>query len=147
MTAKINIQLNSAENIPKEFYLLKNKAYIIQNDAEAIQIAQNLAQEFKKEAAIRDHERRLPLIEIEKYSQSGLWGITIPKQFGGAGVSYKTLAEVVKTISSADSSLGQIAQNHWAFVEHIRLDATLEQQAFFFDQVLQGHRLGNAFSE
>ncbi|RYL25131.1 SfnB family sulfur acquisition oxidoreductase [Acinetobacter piscicola] len=147
MTAKINLQLNSAENIPKEFYLLKNKAHIIQNDAEAIQIAQNLAQEFKKEAAIRDHERRLPLIEIEKYSQSGLWGITIPKQFGGAGVSYKTLAEVVKTISSADSSLGQIAQNHWAFVEHIRLDATPEQQAFFFDQVLQGHRLGNAFSE
>lgn len=147
MTAKINIELNPAENIPKEFYVLKNKAHIIQNDAEAIAVAKKLAEDFKQEAGIRDHERRLPLAEIEKYSQSGLWGITIPKQFGGAGVSYKTLAEVVKIISSADSSLGQIAQNHWAFVEHIRLDATPEQHAFFFDQVLQGHRFGNAFSE
>jgi len=55
--------------------------------------------------------------------------------------------EVVTIISSADSSLGQIAQNHWAFLEHIRLDASLEQQQFFFEQVLQGKRLGNAFSE
>src|SRR5690606_33533775 len=52
-----------------------------------------------------------------------------------------------KIISSADSSLGQIAQNHWAFLEHIRLDASPEQQEFFFDQVLKGKRFGNAFSE
>ena len=147
MTSKINIQLKDAQHIPRDFYQTNAVAHIIQSDQEAIEVSQKLALEFAKEASQRDHERRLPLDEIQQYSASGLWGITIPKAFGGAGVSYKTLAEVVKIISSVDSSLGQIAQNHWAFLEHIRLDASPEQQTFFFDQVLQGKRFGNAFSE
>ena len=53
----------------------------------------------------------------------------------------------LKLFSSVDPSLGQIAQNHWAFIEHLRLDASLEQQQFFFAEILKGRRLGNAFSE
>ncbi|TCB36288.1 SfnB family sulfur acquisition oxidoreductase [Acinetobacter sp. ANC 4910] len=147
MTSKIEIKLEDAQNIPRDFYQQESLAHIIRSDEEAIQVAKTLAVEFVKEASQRDYQRQLPLREVQQYSASGLWGITIPKQFGGAGVSYKTLAEVVKIISSADSSLGQIAQNHWAFLEHIRLDASLEQQEFFFAQVLQGKRFGNAFSE
>ena len=147
MTSKIEIKLEDAQNIPRNFYQQERLAHIIRSDEEAIQVAKTLAVEFAKEASQRDYQRQLPLREVQQYSASGLWGITIPKQFGGAGVSYKTLAEVVKIISSADSSLGQIAQNHWAFLEHIRLDASLEQQDFFFAQVLQGKRFGNAFSE
>lgn len=147
MTSKIEIKLEDAQNIPKDFYQQERLAHVIRSDEEAIQVAKTLAVEFAKEASQRDYQRQLPWREVQQYSASGLWGITIPKQFGGAGVSYKTLAEVVKIISSADSSLGQIAQNHWAFLEHIRLDASLEQQEFFFAQVLQGKRFGNAFSE
>ena len=147
MTSKIEIKLEDAQNIPKDFYQQESLAHVIRSDEEAIQVAKTLAVEFAKEASQRDYQRQLPWREVQQYSASGLWGITIPKQFGGAGVSYKTLAEVVKIISSADSSLGQIAQNHWAFLEHIRLDASLEQQEFFFAQVLQGKRFGNAFSE
>lgn len=147
MTSKIEIKLEDAQNIPRDFYQQERLAHVIRSDEEAIQVAKTLAVEFAKEASQRDYQRQLPLREVQQYSASGLWGITIPKQFGGAGVSYKTLAEVVKIISSADSSLGQIAQNHWAFLEHIRLDASLEQQEFFFAQVLQGKRFGNAFSE
>ena len=147
MTSKIEIKLEDAQNIPRDFYQQERLAHVIRSDEEAIQVAKTLAVEFAKEASQRDYQRQLPLREVQQYSASGLWGITIPKQFGGAGVSYKTLAEVVKIISSADSSLGQIAQNHWAFLEHIRLDASLEQQDFFFAQVLQGKRFGNAFSE
>lgn len=147
MTSKIEIKLEDAQNIPRNFYQQESLAHVIRSDEEAIQVAKTLAVEFAKEASQRDYQRQLPLREVQQYSASGLWGITIPKQFGGAGVSYKTLAEVVKIISSADSSLGQIAQNHWAFLEHIRLDASLEQQDFFFAQVLQGKRFGNAFSE
>ena len=141
------IKLEDAQNIPRDFYQQESLAHVIRSDEEAIQVAKTLAVEFAKEGSQRDYQRQLPLREVQQYSASGLWGITIPKQFGGAGVSYKTLAEVVKIISSADSSLGQIAQNHWAFLEHIRLDASLEQQEFFFAQVLQGKRFGNAFSE
>ncbi|MBD1909905.1 MULTISPECIES: SfnB family sulfur acquisition oxidoreductase [unclassified Leptolyngbya] len=123
------------------------KAHVIQSDEEAIAIAKELAAEFAKEDSVRDRDRRLPVEEVKKFSQSGLWGIIVPKEYGGAGVSNATLAEVIKIIAEADSSLGQIPQNHLYMVEAIRLDGTEEQKQFFFDLVLQGKRFGNAFSE
>lgn len=147
MTTLNQTSFASQTAIPLKFFEHQQDAHVIRSDAEAIAIARELAQEFAKEASLRDQERRLPLQEIQKYSQSGLWAINIPKAFGGAQVKYRTLAEVVKIISSVDSSLGQIVQNHWAFVEHLRLDATPEQQKFFFELILKGIRLGNAFSE
>lgn len=147
MTTLNQTSFASQTAIPLKFFEHQQDAHVIRSDAEAIAIARELAQEFAKEASLRDQERRLPLQEIQKYSQSGLWAINIPKAFGGAQVKYRTLAEVVKISSSVDSSLGQIAQNHWAFVEHLRLDATPEQQKFFFELILKGIRLGNAFSE
>jgi alkylation response protein AidB-like acyl-CoA dehydrogenase len=72
------------------------KAHLISNDGEAIAIARELAVEFAKEAAERDQQQRLPVAEVKKFSASGLWGITVPKEYGGAFVSNVTLAEVVK---------------------------------------------------
>jgi alkylation response protein AidB-like acyl-CoA dehydrogenase len=51
------------------------------------------------------------VVELDELSASGLWGITVPKEYGGAGVSYVTVAEVIKIISAAGSSLGQISQD------------------------------------
>jgi SfnB family sulfur acquisition oxidoreductase len=84
---------------------------------------------------------------LDEFSQSGLWGITIPKAYGGAGVSFSTAAEVAAIISAADSSLGQIPQNHYYMVEAVRLDGSEEQKRFFFKRVLEGDRFGNAFVE
>ncbi len=125
----------------------EQKAHIIRDDKEAIAIAHDLAAEFATGDSERDQTRRLPAEEVEKFSQSGLWGITVPKEYGGAFVSSATLAEVIKIISEADSSLGQIPQNHLYMVEAVRLDGTDQQKKFFFDLVLQGKRFGNAFSE
>ena len=80
-------------------------------------------------------------------SQSGLWAITVPREYGGAGVSAATLAEVTAIISAADGSIGQIPQNHFFVVEAIRLTATEEQKRFWFGRVLAGERFGNALSE
>ena len=122
-------------------------AHVIRSDAEAIEVARRLAAEFAVEASLRDSEGYLPIAEIDSYSQSGLWGITVPKAYGGAGVSYATVAEVIRIIAAADSSIAQITQNHLALVAHIELDASPEQKQELFGQVLQGIRLGNAFSE
>ncbi|MCZ7486084.1 SfnB family sulfur acquisition oxidoreductase [Rhizobium rhizogenes] len=123
------------------------KAHIIKNDAEAIAVARELAQVFAAGAAERDRERRLPLAEIERFSQSGLWAITVPKDYGGAGVSAVTLAEVTAIISAADGSIGQIPQNHFYMVEALRLAGSDEQKRHYFQRVLEGERLGNAFTE
>ncbi|SDP54555.1 sulfur acquisition oxidoreductase, SfnB family [Rhodoferax sp. OV413] len=122
-------------------------AHVIRDDAEAITVAHRLAAEFRTESALRDREGLLPLSELDAYSQSGLWGINVPKAYGGAGVSYATLAQVIRILAEGDSSLAQITQNHLALVAHIGLDATPAQQAELFGLVLQGIRFGNAFSE
>lgn len=122
-------------------------ARVIRDDAEAIQVAKDLAREFAVGAVQRDRERRLPLAEIDRFSQSGLWAISIPKDYGGAGVSAVTLAEVTAIISAADSSIGQIPQNHFYMVEALRLNGSEEQKRHYFRRVLEGDRLGNAFTE
>jgi SfnB family sulfur acquisition oxidoreductase len=123
------------------------KAHVIQTDEEAIQVATAVAEELAKTASQRDADRLLPYEEIEQVSQAGLTAITVPKEYGGAGVSHVTLAEVTKILSSGDSSIGQIPQNHLYLVEALKLDGTAEQKAFFFREVLEGKRFGNAFSE
>ncbi|PZV37546.1 SfnB family sulfur acquisition oxidoreductase [Mesorhizobium kowhaii] len=122
-------------------------AHIIRDDAEAIAIAHALAVEFVKGSSRRDRERIWPVAELDAFSQSGLWSINVPKAFGGPELSYATLARVIEIISAADSSIGQIAQNHLGVVAAIRTVSDADQQKLLFAEVLKGTRFGNAFSE
>jgi SfnB family sulfur acquisition oxidoreductase len=123
------------------------EAQRIKSDEQALEAARLFAEQIRADSAVRDKERRLPFQEIESFSQTGLWGITVPKEYGGAGVSTTTFAEVVAIVSEADASIGQIPQNHYANVEEIRLIGTEAQKKFFFDRILRGERLGNAAVE
>ncbi|WP_433704800.1 SfnB family sulfur acquisition oxidoreductase [Paraburkholderia sacchari] len=120
---------------------------VIGSDEEALAVARAVAAKLKENAAQRDRARQLPHDEVELFSASGLWAITVPKEYGGAEVSNVTLAEVIAIVSEADPSIGQIPQNHFCLIEDIRLEGTEAQKRFFFDLVLKGTRYGNAFSE
>ena len=122
-------------------------AHIIRSDAEAIEVAKIVAAEIAPGAALRDRDRIWPVKELDAFSQSGLWSINVPKKFGGPEVSYATLAKVIEIISAADSSIGQIAQNHLGVVAAIRTVSDEAQQRLLFAEVLRGTRFGNAFSE
>ncbi|RVA81171.1 SfnB family sulfur acquisition oxidoreductase, partial [Mesorhizobium sp. M7A.F.Ca.CA.001.08.2.1] len=122
-------------------------AHIIKDDAEAIAVAHALAAEFVKNSSRRDRERIWPVAELDAFSQSGLWSINVPKAFGGPEVSYATLAKVIEIISAADSSIGQVAQNHLGVVAAIRTVSDADQQKLLFAEALKGTRFGNAFSE
>lgn len=122
-------------------------AHIIRSDAEAIEVAKIVAAEIAPGAALRDRDRIWPVKELDAFSQSGLWSINVPKKFGGPEVSYATLAKVIEIVSAADSSIGQIAQNHLGVVAAIRTVSDEAQQTLLFAEVLRGTRFGNAFSE
>lgn len=122
-------------------------AYVIKSDAEAIEIAKKLAAEIAPGAAIRDRDRIWPVKELDSFSQSGLWSINVPKKFGGPEVSYSTLAKVIEIVSAADSSIGQIAQNHLGVLAAVRTVSDEAQQKLLFGEALRGTRFGNAFSE
>lgn len=119
----------------------------VADDAEALALARELADEFRAGAAGRDRERRLPRAELERLSASGLLGVTVPREYGGADVSARTLAEIFRLLAGADASLAQIPQSHFVYINVLRRQGTPEQREFFFGEVLAGRRFGNAQSE
>jgi SfnB family sulfur acquisition oxidoreductase len=127
--------------------VLRSPVRVIGSDAEAIAVAREVAAHLLPGASARDRERTLPAAELDELSRSGLMGISVPRSFGGAGVSTETLVTVFQLLSAADPAIGQLPQNHFAFVDAIRQDGTPAQQAFFFGQLLDGARLGNAQAE
>lgn len=119
----------------------------IRDDVEAVAVAVEIGARLAEGAAARDRDRILPYNEIELVSQAGLFAITVPKQYGGAGVKAGTVARVIAALSAADGSIGQIPQNHFFMLEGLRLQGSEEQKRFFYGRVLAGERLGNALSE
>ncbi|MGW1319161.1 SfnB family sulfur acquisition oxidoreductase [Streptomyces sp. NPDC002426] len=122
-------------------------AEIIRDGAEALKKAAELAAEFRTGASERDAGRLLPRAELDRLSASGLLAVTVPADHGGADVGALTLARIFRLLASADASLAQIPQSHFAYVNVIRRQGTPEQQAFFYGELLAGKRFGNAQSE
>ncbi|OLS61250.1 SfnB family sulfur acquisition oxidoreductase [Pseudomonas putida] len=120
---------------------------VIVDDAQALTIADQIAGKLQQDSILRDRERRLPHAELELFSRSGLWGISVPKAYGGAGVSNVTLVKVIARIAQADSSLGQIPQNHFYALEVLRVNGSEAQKKRLYAEVLAGVRFGNALAE
>jgi SfnB family sulfur acquisition oxidoreductase len=122
-------------------------AHLITSEDEAIEAAERLAARFREGAAERDRNRRLPWAELDESLASGLWGITIAREYGGAYVRQRTVANVFRILASGDSSLAQIPQNHFEIIDLIRQTGSEAQKRLLFGRILAGARLGNAFSE
>ncbi|MBX6769048.1 MAG: SfnB family sulfur acquisition oxidoreductase [Actinomadura rubrobrunea] len=120
---------------------------MIRDDAEAVEVARRLAARRAAGASRRDAERTSPVAEVAELAESGLLGITVPREHGGAGVSAVTLGEVFRLLSAADPSIGQIPQNHFFFVRVLAENGTDEQRAFFYSELLKGRLFGNALAE
>ncbi|MBY4841203.1 SfnB family sulfur acquisition oxidoreductase [Pantoea sp. DY-5] len=122
-------------------------AYVIRSEQDALAVIQEVVGQIAASSSERDVTRTLPASELNILSQSGILGITVPKAFGGADVSTRTLVEIVMTLSEADPSIAQIPQTHFYSVECFRLLGNQQQQQTFFAKVLRGERFGNAVAE
>jgi len=121
--------------------------HVISSDAEAISTARDLGERFAEDDARRDADRVLPQEMIKELSESGLLGITVPPEHGGAGVTTRPVGEVFTELAAGDSSIGQIPQNHFFFLNVLAHSGTEEQREFFYGEVLAGKRFGNALAE
>lgn len=120
---------------------------VIADDETALAVARALAEEFAESAAARDLDRSLPFREIERFSETGLWAVTVPKEYGGTGVGSATAARIIALVAAADGSLGQIPQNHFYALEVLRNGGTEAQKRTLYGRVLAGERFGNALAE
>ncbi|MFZ3572775.1 SfnB family sulfur acquisition oxidoreductase [Streptomyces sp. BH097] len=116
-------------------------------DAEVLETVRGLAARFAADDARRDAERILPYDEIRALGESGLFTLTVPKAYGGPGLSTRTLGEVFTELVAGDASIGQIPQNHYFFVNVLACAGTPQQQAFFYEEILRGRHFANALSE
>lgn len=127
--------------------LTAENVHILENDHDAIIAAYHVADFALEGRNERDQKRQLPFAEIDLFSLKGLGGLRIPKQYGGAFVSNKTLAQVFRILNKADSSLGQIPQNQIALLNMINIMGTDTQKTFIFNEILNGKRLANGGPE
>ncbi len=122
-------------------------AAVLGDDEAALGAAREVASFAKTRAAELDRGGDIPAEELIRLASSGLLGIRVPREYGGAHVRYRTVAQVIVLLSAASGSLGQIPQNHYHLLEAIFRDGTVEQQRFFAAELLAGKRFGNALSE
>ena len=127
--------------------LNQTNIHIIQNDQEAINAAYQVADFALEQRDLRDQQRILPTDVIQKLTQKGLIGIRIPKQYGGAFVSNKTLSHVFRILAKADANVGQIPQNQFGVLNLIELLGTEQQKSWVYQQILAGRFLANAGPE
>lgn len=123
------------------------KAQRIVTDEQAIEAAKQVAAFALVKRDERDQQRQLPFAVMDLFSQTGLGGIRIPKQYGGAEVSNRTLADIFRILSKADANIGLIPQNQISLLNIINIIGNDSQKRFIFGEILSGSRLANGGPE
>lgn len=120
---------------------------VVRSADEALELARAYAASIAPGAADRDRAGTVPRQELAELDGSGLLAITVPVVHGGAGVSTRTLAEVIETIAAADPSIAQVPQGHFLFVDVVALHGSRTLQDRVFAEILAGARIGSALAE
>jgi alkylation response protein AidB-like acyl-CoA dehydrogenase len=94
-------------------------------------IASDLAAEFRETFVEREKHNIRPLAEIQRFRDTGLVNLLIPKKFGGEGGTLGDAARAVQEISKVDGSLGFLLSFHFANSNTPRLlDSVNEGESF-----------------
>ncbi len=71
--------------------------------------AQEVAQEAAAQAATTDRTEQYPWPMVRRMQEAGLMGLTIPREWGGPGLSYFDAVLVIEELSAACAVCGRIA--------------------------------------
>jgi SfnB family sulfur acquisition oxidoreductase len=122
-------------------------AAVIASAAEAVTAARAYAESIADGVIERDRAAAVPAAELAAYDASGLLGITVPGEHGGADLPAIVLAEVARCVAAVDPAIAQVPQAHFLFVDVLAVWGSARQQRRLFGDVLAGGRLGNGLSE
>ena len=131
----------------QEFWRVPETPARITDEHQALEAARAVAALAATDAVKRDSERIYPQQALALFSRLGLGSISVPQEYGGSGLPYRTVAEVFSLISAADPSLGQIPQNHFALIQYLIDEGTEDQKRSLFSKVVAGYRIGNGGPE
>ncbi|MBI3078411.1 MAG: acyl-CoA dehydrogenase [Deltaproteobacteria bacterium] len=102
------------------------------------------AQEILPVAAELDRTRRFPHEIIEKMGKLGLLGVSVPQEYGGAGMDYVAYAIATEEISRASASVGVImsVQNSLVCDPLLQFGTEAQKQTYLVP-LARGEKLGS----
>ncbi len=92
------------------------------------------------------HERDelIPMQVIEHLAELGVFGLTIPEEFGGLGLSKEAMCIVTEELSRGYIGVGSLGTRTEIAGELIRLGGTEEQKAYWLPKLASGEILPTA---
>lgn len=99
--------------------------------------ADALAAEFAKTATARDKAGGTPKAERDRIRESGLLGLVIPQEYGGAGESWTTALKMTRKLAEVDSSIAHVFSYHHLGVTVPHIFGSAAQKEFYYSQTIQ----------
>ena len=98
--------------------------------------------EVEPAAAVHDAEDTVPYELIDRMKALGLFGITIPEQYGGMGLDYTTFAMIFEEISKGYMALTGALGTHHILAYVLANYGTAEQQGRYLPRLASGELRG-----
>src|SRR5579875_1622849 len=87
-----------------------------------------------------EHDDIYPVELIEKLKRQGIFGVTIPEEYGGLGLDFVTYASIIEELSRGWMSLSGIVNTHLLVAYMIAAYGTQVQRARFLPVMAEGDR-------
>ena len=120
---------------------------ITQTPEEARTQIVSMVREFAQrelEPIVAEYERDdiVPLDVIEKMKEMGLFGITVPEEYGGMGLDYTTFAMIFEELSKSWMSISGVIGTHHIMAHVVANFGTEEQKQRYLPDMASGRKRG-----
>jgi len=101
------------------------------------------AREIRPHAREWDRQGKFPLELVPLLAELGLWGMTVPAAYGGAGLDMMSIALAIEALASGDGGIALAVASHNSLCSgHIVQFASEEQKQRYLPQLASGQALG-----
>lgn len=102
-----------------------------------------VAEQVVPHARTWDREERFPADVVRELGPMGLMGVTVPSEYGGAGLGAAEIAIVVEEVARGDGSLGLTVASHNGLAStHLKTFGTHDQKTKYLTPLATGEKWG-----
>lgn len=144
-TASFKSKTAEAVTVSQEAIARWTRDPVPASDSAWIKRASEVGEILEIDTVEREEANAKPEREVELLKASGLVTYLGPKEFGGAGGNWETAYKLIREISKADGSIGQLLGYHLVWFWHARvLFPDAQYFAFIEDEVVNRSFFGGA---